>query len=100
MFTTDGSSSRAILENWFDIWTGEGTFSGVASDDVFCWLPLTAPETTVPIRMPSVSVARMTMVEAKRLALNLALKPETYESIHFPPANERREIITAATLLL
>src|SRR5581483_8741684 len=86
MLTTDGSSSRAIDENWLDIWTGEGTFNGVASAEEFCWLPLTAPDTTVPIRMPNERVARMTKVEAKRLALNLCLKPETCESIHCPPA--------------
>src|SRR5271165_5661195 len=91
MLTTVGSSSRAMVENWFDIWTGEGTFSGVASAEVLCWLPLTAPETTVPIRIPSVSVARMTMVEAKRLAFILCLKPETCESIHCPPDKRAKQ---------
>ena len=69
IFTTDGSRVRAIWENWFDICTGEGTVSGVASDEEFFSLPFTPAETTVPIKIPSVRVARTTKVEAKRLLL-------------------------------
>src|ERR1700733_8064826 len=98
MFTTEGSSWRAMVENWFDSWTGEGTFSGVASAEEFCSLPFTAPETTVPIKMPSVRVARITRVEAKRLALNLCPKPETCGSIQYPPANQPVEIIQSPPL--
>src|SRR5208283_3153579 len=81
MFTTDGSIWRAIWENWFDIFTGEGTCSGVASAEGFFSLPLTPAETTVPIRIPSVKVARITKVEAKRFLFSFCLKPETCGSI-------------------
>ena len=59
MLTTLGSSCFAICENAFDISCGEGTDSGVASLDFCPSLPLTLDETTVPIRMPSDSVARI-----------------------------------------
>src|ERR1035438_7345711 len=101
MLTTDGSIWRAIWENWVDNCTGEGTCSGVASAEGFFSLPFTPPETTVPIRMPSVRVARTTKVEAKRLALNFCLKPETCPSITCPPANEpNRNYTVGATLRL
>ena len=78
MLTTAGSSWRAICENWFDSCCGDGTCSGVASDDEAAFsLPFTPADTTVPIRMPSESVARMTRVEAKRLAFSLL--PETHD---------------------
>ena len=58
MLTTLGSNCLAICENAFDSCCGEGTVSGVAS--LFCLsLPLTPYEMTVPIRMPSESVARI-----------------------------------------
>ena len=81
MLTTDGSIWRAIWENWFDIFTGEGTESGVASEEGFFSLPFTPADTTVPIKIPSVNVARTTKVEAKRFFLSFCPKLETCESI-------------------
>src|SRR5229473_8526016 len=68
MLTTAGSSDLAICENWLDICRGAGTLKGVASDDLFS-CPFTPTETTVPIRMPTANVSRITSVDATRLAL-------------------------------
>src|ERR1700680_2642398 len=81
MFTTLGSSCLEIWENAFESCCGAGIVSGVASDDFCPSLPFTPEETTVPIRIPTVSVARMVKVEAQRLALRRAQKALSRESI-------------------
>src|SRR5208283_5100868 len=88
MLTTDGSSWRAICENWLDSCWGDGTCSGVASEALGFSLPFTPADTTVPIRMPSDSVARITRVEAKRLAFALSQKPIDCRSIACPPTKQ------------
>src|SRR5579862_2922676 len=61
MLTTLGPSCLAICEKALESCCGEGTDSGVASDDEPLWpsLPFTPKETMVPIKMPSASVATM-----------------------------------------
>jgi hypothetical protein len=61
ILTTLGSNCFAICENVFDICCGEGNVSGVAS--LFCpSFPFTLWEMTVPIRIPTVSVAKILSV--------------------------------------
>src|SRR5712671_5315523 len=66
MLTTLGPNCLAICENWLESCFGEGTASGVASEDFCPSLPFTPKETTVPIRMPTASVATMLKEETHR----------------------------------
>src|SRR5271165_2963189 len=85
MFTTVGSNWRAICENWLESCCGEGTVNGVASEvETAFSLPLTPADTTVPIKIPSDSVAKTTRVELKRLAFSLSRKPIGCGSIASP----------------
>src|SRR6266481_6169853 len=68
MLTTAGSNDFAIWANWLDSWRGAGTLNGVASAD-FLSCPRTPDETTVPIRMPTERVSKITRVNATRLAV-------------------------------
>src|ERR1035438_10388011 len=83
MLTTLGSSCLEIWEKAFESCCGAGMVSGVASDDFCPSLPFTPEETTVPIRIPTVSVARIVKVYAHRLALRRAQKALSRESISF-----------------
>jgi hypothetical protein len=69
-----------ICENWFESSCGEGTLRGVASELFFSW-PFTPLEITVPIRMPTVNVAKIVSVYARRLAFRRAQKPLASGSI-------------------
>ncbi len=81
MLTTAGSSCRAICENCDDSCVGEGTVKGEISPVAAFSLPLTPADTTVPIRMPSDNVARITTVEAKRFAFIRCHQPVSCKSI-------------------
>src|ERR1700687_2797492 len=81
MFTTLGSSCLEIWEKAFESCCGAGMVSGVASYDLRPSLPLTPEETTVPIRIPTVSVARIVKVYAQRLGLRRTQKALARESI-------------------
>src|SRR5450759_3262770 len=83
MFTTLGSSCLEIWEKAFESCCGAGMVSGVASDDFCPSLPFTPEETTVPIRIPTVSVARIVKVYAQRLALRRTQKALSRESISY-----------------
>src|ERR1700680_4864861 len=75
MLTTAGSIAFAICENWLESWRGEGMVDGVASADRFSFsCPFTPYETTVPIRIPTVRVSKMTAVKPRRLALKRSHK--------------------------
>ena len=58
---------------------------GIAARPFFS-LPLTVDETTVPIKIPSESVARITRTEAKRFALRRCQEPLASGVIDRPPA--------------
>src|ERR1019366_7049370 len=83
MFTTLGSSCLEIWEKAAESCCGAGMVSGVASDDFCPSLPFTPEETTVPIRIPTVSVARIVKVYAQRLALRRTQKALSRESISY-----------------
>ena len=59
MLTTLGPSCLAICENALESSLGEGTDSGVASEDFCPSLPFTPYDTTVPIKIPTARVATM-----------------------------------------
>src|SRR6476646_7761858 len=98
MFTTAGSSDVAICENWLEVSLRGGTVNGVASAERVSW-PRTPPETTVPIRIPIVSVSRMISVDASRFALKRPHRAFACSRIcHLPPIPEfsiiARELLT------
>src|SRR4029077_3936401 len=76
-------SCLEIWENAFESCCGAGIVSGVASDDFCPSLPFTPEETTVPIRIPTVRVARIVKVYAQLLALRRAPKGRSRSSISF-----------------
>src|ERR1700685_8084 len=83
MFTTLGSSCLEIWEKALESCCGAGMVSGVASDDFWPSLPFTPEDTTVPIKIPTASVARIAHVYAQRLALRRTQKAPSRESIDY-----------------
>src|ERR1700720_4706610 len=69
ILTTLGPNCFAICENSLDSCFGEGIARGVASEDFCPSLPFTPKETTVPIKIPTASVATMLKEETHRRVL-------------------------------
>src|ERR1700681_2298036 len=71
---------------------------GVASDAFFSW-PFTPFEITVPMRMPTVNVAKIVSVYAGRFAFRRAQKPLASGSIELPPVRSVLSRISALPII-